>query len=44
MVKLRFKPCGRKQRMIYHIVAIDVRAKREGKIFKEVGFYNPHKK
>nr|YP_009549079.1 ribosomal protein S16 [Haplopteris elongata]AYW16141.1 ribosomal protein S16 [Haplopteris elongata] len=44
MVKLRFKLCGRKQRIIYRIVAIDVRVKREGKILREVGFYNPHKK
>nr|YP_009547624.1 ribosomal protein S16 [Antrophyum semicostatum]AYW16227.1 ribosomal protein S16 [Antrophyum semicostatum] len=41
MVKLRLKRYGRKQRMTYRIVAIDVQAKREGKILRQVGFYNP---
>nr|AYC21331.1 ribosomal protein S16 [Aphyllon uniflorum var. occidentale] len=43
MLKLRLKRCGRKQRAIYQIVAIDVRARREGKDIKKVGFYNPMK-
>nr|YP_010910582.1 ribosomal protein S16 [Tillandsia klausii]WIL86771.1 ribosomal protein S16 [Tillandsia klausii] len=43
MVKLRLKRCGRKQRTIYRIVAIDVRFRREGRDLRKVGFYNPIK-
>nr|UED22338.1 ribosomal protein S16 [Rehmannia glutinosa] len=43
MVKLRLKRCGRKQRAVYRIVAIDVRSRREGKDLKKVGFYDPMK-
>nr|YP_009341855.1 ribosomal protein S16 [Aletris spicata]ALV25513.1 ribosomal protein S16 [Aletris spicata] len=43
MVKLRLKRCGRKQRAIYRIVAIDVRSRREGRDLKRVGFYDPIK-
>nr|YP_009309259.1 ribosomal protein S16 [Pogostemon yatabeanus]AKM21319.1 ribosomal protein S16 [Pogostemon yatabeanus] len=43
MVKLRLKRCGRKQRAIYRIVAIDVRSRREGKDLIRVGFYDPTK-
>nr|WEV93650.1 ribosomal protein S16 [Secamone elliptica subsp. siamica] len=43
MVKLRLKRCGRKQRVIYRIVAIDVRSRREGKDLQKVGFYDPIK-
>nr|YP_010386283.1 ribosomal protein S16 [Pterygiella cylindrica]YP_010386368.1 ribosomal protein S16 [Pterygiella duclouxii]UPO66065.1 ribosomal protein S16 [Pterygiella cylindrica]UPO66150.1 ribosomal protein S16 [Pterygiella duclouxii]WFD60154.1 ribosomal protein S16 [Brandisia swinglei] len=43
MVKLRLKRCGRKQRAIYRIVAIDVRSRREGKDLIKVGFYDPMK-
>nr|YP_010744157.1 ribosomal protein S16 [Clerodendrum paniculatum]WET56590.1 ribosomal protein S16 [Clerodendrum paniculatum] len=43
MVKLRLKRCGRKQRAVYRIVAIDVRARREGKDLRKVGFYDPMK-
>nr|YP_010128848.1 ribosomal protein S16 [Pedicularis dissecta]YP_010206173.1 ribosomal protein S16 [Pedicularis shansiensis]YP_010888786.1 ribosomal protein S16 [Pedicularis lachnoglossa]YP_010889396.1 ribosomal protein S16 [Pedicularis kongboensis]YP_010899465.1 ribosomal protein S16 [Pedicularis striata]QPZ47901.1 ribosomal protein S16 [Pedicularis dissecta]UAX19393.1 ribosomal protein S16 [Pedicularis shansiensis]WHN64390.1 ribosomal protein S16 [Pedicularis striata]WJJ68635.1 ribosomal protein S16 [Pe len=43
MVKLRLKRCGRKQRAIYRIVAIDVRSRREGKDLRKVGFYDPIK-
>nr|YP_010474663.1 ribosomal protein S16 [Corydalis petrophila]UVH68950.1 ribosomal protein S16 [Corydalis petrophila] len=43
MVKLRLKRCGRKQRAIYRIVAIDVRAGREGRDLGKVGFYDPQK-
>nr|YP_010827267.1 ribosomal protein S16 [Brandisia racemosa]WFD59438.1 ribosomal protein S16 [Brandisia racemosa]WFD59528.1 ribosomal protein S16 [Brandisia racemosa] len=43
MVKLRLKRCGRKQRAIYRIVAIDVRSRREGKDLSKVGFYDPMK-
>nr|YP_010874773.1 ribosomal protein S16 [Bonnaya antipoda]YP_010874860.1 ribosomal protein S16 [Bonnaya ciliata]YP_010874947.1 ribosomal protein S16 [Lindernia ruellioides]YP_010875034.1 ribosomal protein S16 [Bonnaya tenuifolia]WGV42894.1 ribosomal protein S16 [Bonnaya antipoda]WGV42981.1 ribosomal protein S16 [Bonnaya ciliata]WGV43068.1 ribosomal protein S16 [Lindernia ruellioides]WGV43155.1 ribosomal protein S16 [Bonnaya tenuifolia] len=43
MVKLRLKRCGRKQRAVYRIVAIDVRSRREGKDLRNVGFYDPMK-
>nr|YP_009525083.1 ribosomal protein S16 [Chloranthus erectus]AXR93328.1 ribosomal protein S16 [Chloranthus erectus]AXR93413.1 ribosomal protein S16 [Chloranthus erectus]AXR93498.1 ribosomal protein S16 [Chloranthus erectus]AXR93582.1 ribosomal protein S16 [Chloranthus erectus] len=43
MVKLRLKRCGRKQRSIYRIVAIDVRSRREGRDLRKVGFYDPIK-
>nr|YP_010420426.1 ribosomal protein S16 [Rousselia humilis]QHN53356.1 ribosomal protein S16 [Hemistylus odontophylla]QHN53859.1 ribosomal protein S16 [Rousselia humilis]USG54145.1 ribosomal protein S16 [Rousselia humilis] len=43
MVKLRLKRCGRKQRAIYRIVAIDVRSRREGRALRKVGFYDPIK-
>nr|WVK97323.1 ribosomal protein S16 [Erodium stephanianum] len=41
MVKLRLRRCGRKQRPFYQIVAIDVRARREGRALQKVGFYDP---
>ena len=41
MVKLRLTRCGRKQRAVYRIVAIDVRARREGRDLQKVGFYDP---
>nr|YP_009891238.1 ribosomal protein S16 [Alyssopsis mollis]QKK37610.1 ribosomal protein S16 [Alyssopsis mollis] len=41
MVKLRLKRCGRKQRAVYRIVAIDVRSRREGRDLSKVGFYDP---
>nr|YP_009486692.1 ribosomal protein S16 [Piliostigma thonningii]AWB12915.1 ribosomal protein S16 [Piliostigma thonningii] len=43
MVKLRLKRCGRKQRAVYRIVAIDVRSRREGRDLGKVGFYDPIK-
>nr|YP_010179443.1 ribosomal protein S16 [Allium plurifoliatum]QUV76060.1 ribosomal protein S16 [Allium plurifoliatum] len=43
MVKLRLKRCGRKQRAIYQIVAIDVRSRREGRDLPKMGFYDPMK-
>nr|WDE21216.1 ribosomal protein S16 [Impatiens huangyanensis] len=43
MVKLRLKRCGRKQRAVYRIVAIDVRFRREGRDLRKVGFYDPIK-
>nr|UFA47867.1 ribosomal protein S16 [Physospermopsis nana] len=43
MVKLRLKRCGRKQRAVYRIVAIDVRFRREGRDLRNVGFYDPIK-
>nr|UTM94513.1 ribosomal protein S16 [Kerriothyrsus sp. 795] len=41
MVKLRLKRCGRKQRAVYQIVAIDGRSRREGKDLCKMGFYDP---
>nr|QHD47204.1 ribosomal protein S16 [Dalbergia oliveri]QZJ46919.1 ribosomal protein S16 [Dalbergia oliveri] len=43
MVKLRLKRCGKKQRAIYRIVAIDVRSRRGGRDLRKVGFYDPIK-
>nr|YP_011031459.1 ribosomal protein S16 [Centella asiatica]QJF46888.1 ribosomal protein S16 [Centella asiatica]WRB04612.1 ribosomal protein S16 [Centella asiatica] len=43
MVKLRLKRCGRKQRAVYRIVAIDVQSRREGRDLRKVGFYDPIK-
>nr|YP_010293038.1 ribosomal protein S16 [Eriocaulon australe]ULQ65318.1 ribosomal protein S16 [Eriocaulon australe] len=43
MVKLRLKRCGRKQRAVYRIVAIDVRSRREGRNLQRIGFYDPIK-
>nr|YP_010828943.1 ribosomal protein S16 [Silene olgiana]WFF47057.1 ribosomal protein S16 [Silene olgiana] len=43
MVKLRLKRCGRKQRAVYQIVAIDARSRREGRDLQKVGFYDPIK-
>nr|YP_010458214.1 ribosomal protein S16 [Pristimera cambodiana]UUA69771.1 ribosomal protein S16 [Pristimera cambodiana] len=41
MLKRSLRQCGRKQRTIYRIVAIDVRSRREGKPLRKVGFYDP---
>nr|YP_009868808.1 ribosomal protein S16 [Spatholobus pulcher]QKI32333.1 ribosomal protein S16 [Spatholobus pulcher] len=41
MVKLRLKRCGKKQRAVYRIVAIDVRSRRGGRDLRKVGFYDP---
>nr|YP_009937227.1 ribosomal protein S16 [Melicope pteleifolia]YP_010917771.1 ribosomal protein S16 [Acronychia laevis]YP_010919243.1 ribosomal protein S16 [Medicosma cunninghamii]YP_010919330.1 ribosomal protein S16 [Melicope hayesii]YP_010920882.1 ribosomal protein S16 [Picrella glandulosa]QXT45033.1 ribosomal protein S16 [Acronychia pedunculata]QNT26640.1 ribosomal protein S16 [Melicope pteleifolia]QOW07750.1 ribosomal protein S16 [Melicope pteleifolia]QQO80509.1 ribosomal protein S16 [Melicope pteleifo len=41
MVKLRLKRCGRKQRAVYRIVAIDGRSRREGRDLRKMGFYDP---
>nr|QHD47370.1 ribosomal protein S16 [Dalbergia hupeana]QHD47536.1 ribosomal protein S16 [Dalbergia cochinchinensis] len=43
MVKLRLKRCGKKQRAVYRIVAIDVRSRRGGRYLRKVGFYDPIK-
>nr|BCG67679.1 ribosomal protein S16 [Haptophyceae sp. NIES-3900] len=41
MLKLRLKRCGRKRQPSYRIIAIDSRAKRDGRAIEELGFYNP---
>nr|YP_010969784.1 ribosomal protein S16 [Pteris arisanensis]WNR48997.1 ribosomal protein S16 [Pteris arisanensis] len=42
MVRLRLKRHGRKQRT-YRIVAINAQSRREGKVTREVGFFNPRR-
>lgn len=39
--KLRLQRHGKKGKPFYHIVATDVRAKRDGKFIEKVGTYNP---
>ena len=41
MLKLRLKRCGRKGQPSYRIIAIDSRARRDGRPIEELGFYNP---
>ena len=41
MIRLRLKRYGRKQRPTYRIIAIDARARRQGRALQEVGLYNP---
>jgi|TARA_B110001469_G_C9573807_1_gene284556 small subunit ribosomal protein S16 len=41
MLKLRLKRFGRKGKPSYRIIAIDSRARRDGRAIEELGFYNP---
>ncbi|MBC6477381.1 MAG: 30S ribosomal protein S16 [Hormoscilla sp. GM7CHS1pb] len=41
MIKLRLKRYGKKREVSYRIVAIDSRARRDGRPLEELGFYNP---
>nr|YP_001019114.1 ribosomal protein S16 [Chlorokybus atmophyticus]ABM87967.1 ribosomal protein S16 [Chlorokybus atmophyticus]WKT05673.1 ribosomal protein S16 [Chlorokybus atmophyticus] len=41
MVKLRLKRYGRKQKPVYRVIAIDSKARRDGRAIKELGFYDP---
>jgi small subunit ribosomal protein S16 len=41
LVKLRLQRHGRKKRPYYHIVAADVRTKRDGRLIEDLGRYNP---
>ena len=41
MLKLRFKKYGRKGQPCYRIVAMDSRAKRDGRTIEQLGYYNP---
>jgi small subunit ribosomal protein S16 len=41
LVKIRLQRHGRKKKPYYHIVAADVRAKRDGKIIEDLGRYDP---
>lgn len=40
--KLRLQRHGKKGKPFYHIVAADVRSKRDGKFIEKVGTYNPN--
>ncbi len=42
MVKLRLRRKGKKGYPVYDIVAVDVRARRDGAFLERVGFYNPN--
>jgi len=44
MVKLRLKRFGKKHQPSYRIIAIDSRARREGRPLEELGYYNPRTK
>ena len=44
MVKLRLKRYGKKREASYRIVAIDSRARRQGRPIQELGYYNPRTK
>ena len=44
MIKIRLKRCGRKKQPTYRIIAINVKARRDGKPIEELGFYNPRSK
>ena len=41
MVRLRLQRHGRKKLPFYHIVAADVRTKRDGRIIEDLGRFNP---
>jgi small subunit ribosomal protein S16 len=41
MVKIRLKRYGKKREVSYRIIAIDSRARRDGRALEELGFYNP---
>ncbi len=40
MVRLRLKKMGAKKRPFYRIVAIDQKAKRDGRAIEELGYYD----
>jgi small subunit ribosomal protein S16 len=41
MIKLRLKRYGKKREVSYRIVAINSRARRDGRPVEELGYYNP---
>lgn len=41
MVRLRLQRHGRKKRPYYHLVAADIRARRDGRIIEDLGRFNP---
>ena len=40
-VRIRLKKTGRKHQPAYRIVAVDSRAKRDGKVLETLGHYDP---
>ena len=40
-VRIRLKKTGRKHQPAYRIVAVDSRAKRDGKVIETLGHYDP---
>jgi small subunit ribosomal protein S16 len=44
MVKLRLKRYGKRRQPTYRIVAIESKARREGRSLEELGYYNPRTK
>ena len=40
-VKLRLKRLGRRHRPCYRVTAVDARAKRDGRVIEELGFFDP---
>ena len=44
MLKIRLKRIGRKKEPFYKIVITNSLSKRNGKPFREIGYYNPLKK
>lgn len=43
-VKLRMRRLGRKNRAFFRVSAVDSRAKRDGRVIEELGFYDPIEK
>lgn len=41
MVKIRLALKGKKKQPYYHIVAVDSKKRRDGKVLEKVGTYNP---
>ncbi|MDB9315677.1 30S ribosomal protein S16 [Spirulina sp. CS-785/01] len=41
MIRLRLKRYGKKRTASYRIVAIDNKARRDGRPLEELGYYNP---
>ena len=41
-VKIRLRQVGKKHQRSYWIVAIDSKAKRDGKFLEKLGFYDPN--
>jgi small subunit ribosomal protein S16 len=44
MVKLRLKRTGRRHQPFYRIVAVDLKARRDGEPIEELGHYDPRAK
>ena len=40
-VRLRLKRMGRRHRPFYRVAAMDARAKRDGRVIEELGYYDP---